>query len=110
MHLPVFFLGVVLADFEHMKDVRPLDLVRDLKWWWKIPINLVLVFIIVSLGSYRGNGHCLNDHDGNCEFWKYVTLNFALNKLFYNYIAAIALIFFALTSSWFQWVLNTGVF
>merc|ERR1712166_1539244 len=53
---------------------------------------------------------CLNDHDDSCEYWRYVTLNFALNKLFYNYVAALSLIFFALTSSWFQWVLGSAVF
>jgi len=110
MHLPVFFLGVIIADFENMKDSRPLDAVRNLHWGWKIPINLFLIFVIVSLGSYKGNSKCLNDHDDSCEYWRYVTLNFALNKLFYNYVAALSLIFFALTSSWFQWVLGSAVF
>jgi len=30
--------------------------------------------------------------------------------MFYNYLAAITLIFFALTSSWFQWVLASSPF
>lgn len=101
IHLPVFFLGAILADFETLKDHRPLDSVRNLSTWWKIPINLVLVVVFLSLGSYKGNGKCLTDDDGDCEFWRYATLNFTLNKLVCNYLAAIALILLSLTSPWF---------
>ena len=69
--------------------------------WWKVPINLVLILVSLSLGSYKGNGKCLTDDDGDCEFWRYATLNFTLNKLVCNYLAAIALFLLALTSSWF---------
>ena len=109
VHLPVFFLGAILADFETMKDHRPLDALRNLNTWWKIPINLVLIWVFLALGSYKGNGKCLTDDDGDCEFWRYATLNFTLNKLVCNYLAAIALFLLALTSSWFQWFLATSV-
>jgi uncharacterized membrane protein YeiB len=108
--MPIFFFGVMFADIETWKDYRPLDSVRNLHWGWKIPINLVLSIIILSWGSYQDEGMCLRNDDGNCEFWRYPTFDWYLPRPVVHYTAAILLIFFALTSSWFQWVLGSAPF
>ena len=58
-HLPVFFVGVIIADMEANPKSRPLDALRDLSIWWKIPINLILLFLFVTYGSFGGNDRCV---------------------------------------------------
>lgn len=48
--MPQFLIGTALADMENMVH-RPLDRLRDLSIWWKIPINFALVTIIFIWGS-----------------------------------------------------------
>ena len=54
-YIPIFFFGVAFADIETHPS-RPLDRVRELSIWWKIPLNTALIIIIVSWGSYSGDG------------------------------------------------------
>lgn len=107
--MPIFFFGVIFADLETMKN-RPLDAVRNLHWGWKIPINLFLALVVVSWGSYEDEGRCLRSDDGNCDYWYYATIMWYLPRPVVHYTAAVLLIFFALTSSWFQWVLASPPF
>jgi len=107
LNMPVFFFGVMFADIETWKDFRPLDSVRELHWGWKIPINTVIIAIIVSYGSYWDTGMCLSVGDGNCEFWRYVSFEWQMPVPVAHYLAANLLIFLALTSQAFQWVLGS---
>jgi peptidoglycan/LPS O-acetylase OafA/YrhL len=106
--LPVFFFGVAFADMENLKPRSPLEWLRELSIWWKIPINLLLLVIIVSWGSYSGDGQCLAADDGNCPYWVYATANETIPKLACTFTAAILLVLLALTSSWFQWILASA--
>ena len=101
-HWPVFFFGVIIADLETFKDHRPLDTLRDLSIWWKIPINLVLLFIALSFGTYSYNSTCKDGvHDGYCDFWSIISWDGWIPVPFCTYIGANAFIILALTSSAF---------
>ena len=108
-HIPVFFFGVIFADLENLKPTRPLDWLRNLSIWWKIPINLFLFIVIISWGSYSGDGKCVQVSDGTCPFWVYATFYETVPKLVCTFVAANALILLALTSSWFEWILGSIV-
>ena len=41
----------MFADLEHDKNIRRLDAIRNLDWWWKIPINISLFIIFIFYGS-----------------------------------------------------------
>jgi hypothetical protein len=85
-YIPIFFFGVAFADIE-THPARPLDKVRELSIWWKIPLNTLLIIIIVSWGSYSGDGQCLRLDDGNCMYWQYATFGERVPKLFlYFYV------------------------
>lgn len=102
---PVFFVGTILADLENIKPRRPLDGVRKLSIWWKIPLNLVAFALFVLYGSFYGDGNCILKDEGDCEYHRIITINHIIPKLGCTYIGAIALIFLALTSQWFQYLL-----
>jgi hypothetical protein len=74
-HIPIFFIGVIIADMESDPHSRPLDSIRNLNWYWKIPINLVLLFIFFTYGSYGGLNRCMDKDDGECEYWRIMTIN-----------------------------------
>ena len=90
----------MIADIESNPKSRPLDFLRDLSIWWKIPINLILFFIFITYGSFGGNDRCIEANDGECDYWKIFTINGYIPKMVGFYIAAISLIILALTSSW----------
>ena len=98
-HFPVFFVGVIFADLE-TSDANPLDWLKDLEWFWKIPINLLLLALVAIYGSYYGNGKCLRVNDGDCEFHRIMTINHVIPLEACVYIGAVPLILLALTSSW----------
>ena len=110
MHIPIFFVGVIIADMETIPTGRPLDWLRNLSIWWKIPINLILFTIFITYGSYGGDGRCHLAHDGTCGYWYYATIFETIPKMWGYYAAAISLTILALTSEWFQWILGSAVF
>jgi len=73
VHIPIFIVGVAFADSESLKR-RPLDSIRELSIWWKIPINTILVAIFLTYGSYSGEGHCLTAYDEECPYWYYSSI------------------------------------
>ena len=86
---------------ESIPEGRPLDKIRNLSMWWKVPLNLVLFTIFITYGSYGGDGRCKQAHDGNCGFWYHATLGENIPKMWGYYAAAISLTILALTSEWF---------
>ena len=60
VNLPLFVFGVILSDIEHLTKGmgRPLDAMRNLSIWVKIPINLVLIFMFMSYGSLLFGFEC----------------------------------------------------
>ena len=60
MYLPLFLIGVIFSDIEHLSKGfgRPLDALRNINFWVKIPINLVFIVIFMFYGSLLGEGKC----------------------------------------------------
>ena len=52
-NIPLFTAGVILADVEHLTKGmgRPLDYIRNMNIWFKIPLNSLLIFIFCVYGS-----------------------------------------------------------
>lgn len=46
-------------------------------------------------------------HDGECEYWRIMTINGFIPRMVGFYAAAISIIILALTSEWTQWFLAT---
>lgn len=111
-YLPLFTYGVAFSDLENLsKYFRPLDSMRDLNFWIKIPINLALIFLFVSYGSLMPDDVCTKRDDGDCTYYNAIT--FGTNKYtfwFFQTIGAISGFIFALTSEYFQWVLASAPF
>lgn len=58
--IPYFTYGVLFADIENLRESVPFDVLRyDIAWYWKIPINLVLVFLFFSYGSLTMWATCM---------------------------------------------------
>ena len=104
IHLPIFVVGVFFADMESLPK-RPLDKIRLLSIWWKIPINTLLLLVFFTYGSWTGEGHCLTTYDEECDFWYYTTIFGYIPKAFAMYAAAVSIFLLALTSEWTQWIL-----
>jgi peptidoglycan/LPS O-acetylase OafA/YrhL len=109
--LPYFTYGVAIADSENLKGDLPLNALRKLDWWWKIPINLVLVFIFLSYGSMTIPETCKKRDEFDCAYMTIVTGGaFADAFWFFEALAALAGFILALTSSAFQCVLDSAPF
>ena len=52
-HLPTFAWGVIFADIEsiNINGRRPLDVIRKLNIWAKIPLNLFLLTLFICFGT-----------------------------------------------------------
>lgn len=101
-HMPIFLIGVVLSDMEHVyyKGKRPLDYIREWNIWWSIVRNVVLLFLFVSYGSYDGEHRCKVHKNSNCDYWMYATFNFFIPVEVCFYIGALSIILLALVSEW----------
>jgi hypothetical protein len=99
-------MGIFFADMESLPK-RPLDKIRRLSIWWKIPLNTALLAVTITYGSWTGDGHCLTSYDEECDFWNYTTFAGHIPKSFAMYAATLSLFILALTSEWTQWVLLT---
>ena len=74
-YLPLFTYGLIFSDIEHLTKGfgRPLDAMRDLSIWAKIPINLVLIFLFISYGSLIPDDMCAKRDDGDCTYYNIIT-------------------------------------
>lgn len=108
--IPYFILGVMFADMETMID-RPLDRIRNLEWYWKIPFNTCLVAMILIWGSMMSDNPkgCMTTYDDRCLLHEYASLHGFLSLRFTLTAASISCIILSLTSEVAQWVLNTVV-
>lgn len=110
-YLPLFTFGVIFSDVENLKlpkgELMPFEKMRQLAWYWKIPINLVLVILFTFYGSTIEQETCKKRGD-DCAFFDAVQF-YQGAKFFWIFqtIAAIAGFILAITSQWFQWILET---
>jgi hypothetical protein len=75
---------------------------RDLEWYWKIPINLVLGFLFVCYGSLTMWATCEKRDEEDCWFQDQITFG-TQDLIFWLFttIGTLAGFIFALTSPWF---------
>jgi hypothetical protein len=71
----LFTYGLIFSDIEHLSKGygRPLDALRNLSIWIKIPINLVLAIIFMSYGSLIPDDQCKVRDDGDCAFYDIIS-------------------------------------
>ena len=50
-NMPTFIWGILFCDLEHDKSIRRLDSLRNLEWYFKIPINASLFILFIFYGS-----------------------------------------------------------
>jgi len=95
---------------ECMAD-RPLDKIRNLAWYWKIPFNCVLLAMILVWGSMMSDSPhgCMTTYDGRCAMHELASFHGFLSLRFTLTAASISAIVLALTSEAAQWVLNTSI-
>jgi hypothetical protein len=109
-HLPTFFWGVMFCDLEHDKNIRRLDSLRNLDWWWKVPINITLLSIFIFFGSVDIEPLDAERPEDMRTFDAAVTGGYTIGMPLCMLIAALAIFVLALISQWFQWILASAPF
>lgn len=110
-YLPLFTFGVIFSDVENLKlpkgELVPFEKMRQLAWYWKIPINLALAILFTFYGSTIEQETCKKRGD-DCAFFDAIQF-YQGAKFFWIFqtIAAVAGFILAITSQWFQWILET---
>lgn len=98
-YIPYFTFGVIFADVENLRESVPLGVLRDLHWGWKIPINLVLLFLFFTYGSMTMWATCEKRDEGDCWYQDVTTFG-TQDKIYWLFstIGTLAGFIFALTS------------
>lgn len=112
MHIPTFAWGVVFADIDtiNINGRRPLDVIRKLNIWAKIPLNLFLFAIFVVFGSVDIETLNHMRAEENQRYNLVVTFGYFIGMPVSMLIAALAIFFLALTSPVAKWILGSIVF
>lgn len=101
----------MFSDVEHLPkgSGRPLDAIRDLNFFIKIPINLILLVIFMFYGSVLPMKNCDNKDPDAC--WWHKTVTFGDTEILpWGFFAALAGFLFLLTSEYFQWLMSSAPF
>lgn len=100
-HMPTFFWGVMFCDLEHDKVNRRLDALRDLDWWWKVPINATLFILFIFYGSVDIEPLSALKPDDIRTFDMATTGNYVIGMPVCMLLAALSIFVLALISPWF---------
>lgn len=108
-HLPTFAWGVIFADIEtiNINGRRPLDVIRKLSIWWKIPLNLFLFAIFCIFGSVDIEPLNQMRDDQYQTYSLTVSFGYFIGFPICMLIAALALFFLCLTSRWAYIILDS---
>jgi peptidoglycan/LPS O-acetylase OafA/YrhL len=111
-HLPTFAWGVIFADIDsiNINGRRPLDVLRKLNIWVKIPFNLFLFGLFVIFGSVDIETLSHMRSDDNQRYNLVVTFGYFIGMPVSMLIAALAIFILALTSSVAKCILGSFVF
>jgi len=111
-HLPTFAWGVIFADIDsvNINGRRPLDVLRKLNIWIKIPFNLFLLGLFVIFGSI--DIETLNGmrSEENQRYSLVVSFGYFIGMPICMLIAALAIFILALTSSVAKCILGSPPF
>ena len=110
LYFELFVFGIILSDIEHLTKGfgRPLDALRNLSIWWKIPLNLVLIVIFLIYGSLNEYADDFPKED--MGFYRAVRGYEYLSWLPWEDVGALAIMILCLTSEWAQWILSSYPF
>jgi peptidoglycan/LPS O-acetylase OafA/YrhL len=99
-HIPTFAWGVIFADIEtiNIHGRRPLDVIRKLNIWAKIPLNLFLFTLFVIFGSVDIEPLNSMRAEENQTYSLTVTFGYFIGMPVSMLIAALAVFFLCLTS------------
>ena len=66
----MFTYGLIFSDIEHLTKGfgRPLDAIRNMNFWVKIPINLFLIILFMFYGSLLPDDQCAMKDEVDCSF------------------------------------------
>lgn len=112
MHLPTFAWGVLFADIDsiNINGRRPLDVLRKLNIWAKIPLNLFLFTLFVIFGAVDIETLSNMRSEENQRYNLVVTFGYFIGMPVAMLISALAIFLLALTSSVAKWILGSPPF
>ena len=112
MHIPTFAWGVIFADIDsiNVNGRRPLDVLRKLNIWAKIPLNLFLLTIFIVFGAVDIETLNHMRADENQRYNLVVTFGYFIGMPVSMLIAALAIFILSLTSSVAKWILGSAPF
>lgn len=112
MHVPTFAWGVIFADIEtiNINGRRPLDVLRKMSIWVKIPFNLFLfaLFCVFGAVDIETLNHMRAEEDQRYSL--VVSFGYFIGMPVCMLIAALSMFILALTSSVAKWILGSPVF
>ena len=108
--MPLFFIGVMFCDLEHDKAIRRLDALRDLPWYFKIPINTGLLILFCFYGSVWEEENSRLKSDVYRSYEKNATNDYMIGFPTCMLISSVSIFMLALISQWFQWILASAPF
>jgi len=76
--MPTFIWGILFSDLEHDKSIRRLDTLRNLEWYFKIPINATLFILFIFYGSVDTKYELYGKPDDMKTFEMAVTGNYVI--------------------------------
>ena len=109
-NMPLFFIGVMFCDLEHDPKIRRLDTLRNLPWYFKVPVNISLIILFFFYASVEEEQ---NDHLRSDDYRTYdiaATNDYLIGHPVCMLIAGLSIFILALISQSFQWILATPPF
>ena len=112
MHIPTFAWGVIFADIDtiNINGRRPLDVLRKMSIWVKIPFNLFLLALFCVFGAVDIETLNHMRSEENQRFSLTVTFGYFIGMPVAMLIAALSIFLLALTSSVAKWILGSPPF
>lgn len=108
-HLPTFAWGVIFADIEciNINGRRPLDVIRKLNIWAKIPLNLFLFTLFCVFGSVDIEPLNSMRAEENQTFSLTASFGYFIGMPVCMLIAALSIFVLCLTSRWAYIILDS---
>ena len=111
-HLSTFAWGVIFADFDtiNINGRRPLDVLRKMSIWLKIPFNLFLFSLFVAFGSVDPEIYTYLKPEEAKRYNLTITFGYFIGMPVCHLIAALSIFLLALTSGVAKWILGSAPF
>ena len=97
-NMPLFFIGVMFSDLEHDTKIRRLDALRNLPWYFKIPVNTSLLVLFFFFASVEEEEHSYLKKEEYRTFDKNTTNDYTIGFPTCMLIAGLSIFILALIS------------